>query len=160
MKRLQCPYCKEAIHSETFREGEIFPCPNCEVSLRVESVHDLDVKASFVPDRFASGIFSRLSGDRPEIDLDSRQLTVFGRMLADSFRIAEWPTMTRDELDNLHRRTDELVARLPADEPLVDIIRFRQTLLDLYLAGLSEQDFVEGTDSGDFPSTVRSRLKK
>lgn len=136
MKRLQCPYCKEAIHSETFSAGEVFPCPSCEVSLRIETVHDLDVTASFVPDRFASGIFSSLSGDCPEIDLDSRQMVVFGKMLADNFGIADWPEKSRSELEVFHQQTVALLNSLPADEPLGDIVRFRLTLLDLYLGGL------------------------
>ncbi len=132
MKRLTCPHCNKDIYSETFSNEEVFPCPNCETSLKIEKVTDFGAYASLVPDGFISGIFLNLK-DKEEIAISNADLKVFGNILVSSLDIKNWHSYPKDRLKNLRIQNDELLKEYPENDPFIDVLRFRNTLIDLYL---------------------------
>lgn len=139
MKKVDCPHCRKSIYSEYFVEGEEFPCPSCEISLRVESSADLDVTVSVVIDHLASGIFSRILEGKG-ILLNQRDIVTFGEVLASGLDIARWPALPPDRIESFARSNAKALAALEPGDPFVDVLRMRGTLLDIYRAGAFREE--------------------
>ena len=135
MKKVDCPHCRKSIYSEYFVVGEEFPCPSCEVSLRVDRSDDLDASVSVVVDRFASGLFSRVVEGKG-ILLTQRDIMTFGEVLAAGLDVARWPALPPGRIEAMHQTARAALEACPKDDPFADVLRLRVTLLDIYRAGV------------------------
>lgn len=131
MKKVECPHCRKTIYSEFFTVGEEFPCPSCEVSLRIDRADDLEAQASVVVDRFASGLFSRIEEGK-RILLNPRDITTFGEVLAAGLDVARWPALPEARLAALQANAGAALEACPPDDPFIDVLRLRVTLFDIY----------------------------
>jgi hypothetical protein len=143
MKSVQCPVCHHSIYSETFVEGETFPCPHCEFQLVVEA-YDQNPKVHTPEDLFQSLNWAHGIWKNGRLFLTQQKMGVLGELLVRAMGLTDWSKKTSDQLrqrlDAIEKAQD-LLRREQIDLPVMQIERL---LLDLYL-NIRRQDG-EGTE--------------
>ncbi|NLI75914.1 MAG: hypothetical protein GX442_05655 [Candidatus Riflebacteria bacterium] len=132
MKSVQCPVCHHSIYSETFQEGESFPCPHCEFQLVVEP-YDQTPQVHTPEDLFQKMNWAHGIWKNGRLFLTPPKLAVLGEMLVNAIGLADWSKMTPDQLRKRLKdceKAQEVLKKEKIDQPVVQIERM---LLDLFL---------------------------
>lgn len=139
MKTVQCPLCLANIHSETFRSGESFACPNCEQQITI-SPYENNPVASASEDIAERMNWAKSIWKDGRLVLTREKLSILGESMADTIEMPRWAGETLDQL--IERRKSLVSFQKICTESgfKPDLAATGVLLLDIYINLRQEQE--------------------
>jgi len=139
VKSVQCPVCHNQVFSESFREGEKFPCPHCEQVIEILSVDD-EPKAKSQGDFYEDMNWAKGIWKDQRLFLTAQKLAILGELVVHSLEMDKWAGDDKETLQE--RRSDLARAQSILRESGLssDLVVLGRTLLDIFINLREEQD--------------------
>lgn len=131
MKAVECPVCKKRIFSETFFQGEKFPCPHCHQELTVEPYeNDPVVKSDF---GILETEWPREIWKNNRLIMTEERFTALGQFTLAAMETEKWPEETLAQLKKRLANIQKIRQLLQQNDCSDEFFRFTQSLLDIYI---------------------------